>query len=674
LLTRLTFTVWLAWLGMLGLMVGLLVGFVPHPHFLPMTALLAILIVAGLALIGGAGWRLIRGPNRGAALTCLLLGFAPLGFTTGHILYGLKIGQGRQITRTLPIRLLIPFGESIFDLEARFRYPVRTLGAKVVMISKPDNHEQEQVAAMDRHVRALEARLGRPMIGKVHWARGPLFGMQGKAIFGLCMGSRAGENPLDSEGLTELDRHEVAHCVITSLCNAASDPPSVLSEGWAQANCGHDPVTLARQARGHLDSRAGLSLRELTGPDWYNRHHWPAYVQGAALVNYLLRTYGPERFLTLYATCTRPSFARDCERILGISLDELDAGYRADIDRILALAGPLPQRQFERIRIGPDVDAAAWKAFLVEYLAAAEVLLAPYQQVAMIAKVASSTTNATGITETSEEEVRFACSDRFRCYRLSNANYSEALLAHPERSFEARKERPSDPWEIVADKTIDPAKSYRRITRAIEGREYVSKLAAILLAVVAEENGRVTVTKLERFSDAGRPRVRVRLEGQTRGDQNQWFAFTAVLSPADHFAAQSDVIEDRQTGTLRREYVYDRHNGLPVLRELIGARTQPNGEKRATRITVVDRRFGPVPESEFTRERLLEGSWIEKAADPEELYGEEGSFADWYAVPLIAGAVSLLIGAATGLFVRKRHAMPCDSGDDTGGKRSAAGP
>ena len=59
-LTRLTFTVWLAWLGMLGLMVGLLVGFVPHPHFLPMTALLAILIVAGLALIGGAGWRLIR--------------------------------------------------------------------------------------------------------------------------------------------------------------------------------------------------------------------------------------------------------------------------------------------------------------------------------------------------------------------------------------------------------------------------------------------------------------------------------------------------------------------------------------------------------------------------------------------------------------------------------------
>jgi hypothetical protein len=637
---------------MLGLMVGLWVGNVPHPHFLPMTALLAILIVAGLALIGGAAWRLIRGPKRAAALTCLLLGFAPLGFTTGHILYGLKIGQGRQLTRTPPIRLLIPFGESFFDLEARFRYPVRTVGAKVVMISKPDNHEQEQVAAMDRHVRALEARLGRPMIGRAHWVRGPLFGMQGKAIFGLCMGSRAGEDPLDSEGLAQVDRHEVAHCVITSLCNAASDPPSVLSEGWAEANCGHDPVTLARRARGHLDSRSGLSLRELTGRDWYNRHHWPAYVQGAVLVNYLLRTYGPERLLTLYATCTRPSFARDCERILGISLDELDAGYRADIDRILASAGPLPRRQLERILIGPDVDPAAWKAFVDEYFAATDVLLAPYQQVTMIAKRSYSTTNATGVTETSEEEVRFACSDRFRTYRLSNANYSEALLAHPERSFEARKERPSDHWEIVADKTIDPAKSYRRITRAIERREYVSKIAAILLGLFEEENDRIIVTKLERFSDEGRPRIRVRLEDLTHGDQNHWFAFTAVLSPADHFAAQSDVIEDRQTGTLRREYVYDRHNGLPVLRELIGARTQANGEKRATRITVVDRQFGPVPESEFTRERLLEGRWIEKADDPAEPYREAGSFADWYAVPIVAGAVSLLVGAATGLFSR----------------------
>ena len=385
-----------------------------------------------------------------------------------------------------------------------------------------------------------------------------------------------------------------------------------------------------------------------------------------------MRTYGPERFLTLYTTCTRPSFARDCERILGISLDELDAGYQADIDRIIAHDGTL-RRQFERIPIGPDVDPDAWKAFVDEYFAATEVLLAPYRQVTMSAKVSSSTTNATGITETSEEDVRFVRSDRFRSYRLNNANYSEAMLAHPERSFDATKERPSDPWEIAADKTIDPAKSYRRITRAIERREYVSKLAAILLALVEEEDHLIIVTKLERFSDQGRPRIRVRLEDLTHDPGNHWFALTAVLSPADHFAAQSDVIENQQTGTLRREYVYDRHNGVPVLRELIGSSTQPGGEKRATRITVIDRRFGPVPESEFAREQLLQGRWVEKAADPEEQYREAESFADWYAVPLIAGAVSLLIGAATGLFIRKRHAMPRDSAGIMGGNRSTEG-
>ena len=62
-----------------------------------MTALLATLIIAGLALIGSAGWRLIRGPRRVTALTCLLLGVAPLGLMAGHILYGLKIGQGGQL-------------------------------------------------------------------------------------------------------------------------------------------------------------------------------------------------------------------------------------------------------------------------------------------------------------------------------------------------------------------------------------------------------------------------------------------------------------------------------------------------------------------------------------------------------------------------------------------------
>ena len=94
----------------------------------PLTSLLALVIIAGLALIGGALWRIVRGPGRLEALSWLLLGSAPLWFLAGYFLYGLAVGYGRTIPMNLPIKLLAPLGESLMDLEARFRYPQRTVG------------------------------------------------------------------------------------------------------------------------------------------------------------------------------------------------------------------------------------------------------------------------------------------------------------------------------------------------------------------------------------------------------------------------------------------------------------------------------------------------------------------------------------------------------------------
>jgi hypothetical protein len=402
-------------------------------------------------------------------------------------------------------------------------------------------------------------------------------------------------------------------------------------------------------------------VHQLSGPEWYNRHHWPAYVQGAVLVDYLLRAYGPERFLTLYATCQRGTFARDCERILGVGLDDLDTAYQADIERSAAHERPWPQRQFERFRIGPDVDPAAWKAFLADYFAAIEVLLAPYRQVTMTTKFNYAKTDASGKTTTSEEDLRYARSEGFRSGRWTRADQSELILAHPARSFQAVRKRPPEPWEIAVSTKEEPTTTYRRLTRAIERRQFVTGLAAILLTMADEQRNRddwskVMVTKLEYFKDGGNPRVRVRLEDQTQGESVPWRAFTAVLSPADHFAVQSDVIELGQKATLNGEYSYDRYGGLPVLRESKSSTTGPDGASGVTKITVVDRRFGPIPESEFTRERLLEGPWIDKAVDPEEIYREPETFADWYGVALVAGAVSLVAGAATGLFQKTRGA------------------
>src|SRR5262249_38671226 len=143
---------------------------------------------------------------------------------------------------------------------------------------------------------------------------------------------------------------------------------------------GTDPAELAARAWDRRQQGVDLTLRELTGPVWYNRHEWPVYVQGAPLVNTLLERFGPERFLELYTTCRPATFDADCRRILGVGLDELDAAYWADLERQVGHAGGLAGR-LRHLKLDPAVTATAWQAFLDGYLPEAERLLAPYEEV-----------------------------------------------------------------------------------------------------------------------------------------------------------------------------------------------------------------------------------------------------------------------------------------------------
>ncbi len=255
LLPGLAVAVWVSCLAFMGLLGGMVASFAWHPHFLPATAALALVIVSGLALLVGASWRIIRGPDRRRALACLLVGVAPLWFLAGFFLYGLAVVSGRRLPINVATRLLAPLALSLLDLDARFVYPQRTAGEKVVMISAPmpEADARAQVAAMDRHVGALEARLNRKIPGRIHWVRGPMFGIGSRAIIGMCMGTRPGDESPDAEGLCTTDRHEIAHCVLTGQCAAGFDPPAVLTEGWAQANQGTDPLDQAFYVRESLN-------------------------------------------------------------------------------------------------------------------------------------------------------------------------------------------------------------------------------------------------------------------------------------------------------------------------------------------------------------------------------------------------------------------------------------
>ena len=224
--------------------------------------------------------------------------------------------------------MLIPLGESMLDLAARFAYPVRTEGERVVMISAPLADAREQVAAMDRHIRALEERLGRyrHQPGALG-ARAPL-GLHGRALYGICLGSSPGENADDADGLTRVDRHEVGHVVLNQFCDTDFEPPAVLMEGWAEVASGIESNALILRAWPQWQRGQRHSLQELLGPRWYGRHEWPVYRDGAVLVDFILRRFGPARFIELYRTTSRATFASDCERILGLSVDELDQAWR----------------------------------------------------------------------------------------------------------------------------------------------------------------------------------------------------------------------------------------------------------------------------------------------------------------------------------------------------------
>jgi hypothetical protein len=664
-LPGLTFAVWIAYLAFVGLLSVMLAVRSWHPHFLPVVTMLALVMVAGLALIIGSTWRIVRGPERRRALACRLIGTAPLWFLAGYFLYGLALGSGRKVPLTPAVKMLAPLAESVMDLEARFRYPQRTAGEKVVMISEPmpEAEARAQVAAMDRHIRALEARLGRPTAGTVHWARGPLLIMDSHAIIGLCMGSRPGEAPADAEGLAGVDRHEVAHCVLTSHCTAWFDPPTVLTEGWAQANQGDDPIDQAFHLRESWARGSGLTLRQLTGPDWYDRHEWAAYTHGAALVDFLLRRFGPETFLELYATCRQATFESDCRRVLGLDLDGLDAAFRADIDRLVDGAGSHDRHWLERRPLGPGVAAASWKAFLDDYFAAAERLRAPYRHVRLTAAWSGSSAEADGRTHSETFEIHLLRSGPFASLRRRDLG-ELAYLAHPRRSILARL--PHDPpWELEPSSGRTPEQSYHRALDRIADFDVVEGEFASPLIALAREHADfgfpedLTVTALDHFEEGGRPRVRVRIVDPSAIRRGPWRTATYVLAADDLYAIQTEQTDDvgRDGGSHRSEFAYDRHEGIPVLRSVRSAGGPPGRPQGTTEWKVIERRFGPIPEEEFDPDRFLAGTRV-TVAPPDPIADDPTLLARWYWVPFPIGALSLVCGVALALGRRRTRGGP----------------
>ncbi|MFO0887745.1 MAG: hypothetical protein U0790_01220 [Isosphaeraceae bacterium] len=646
-LARLASAAWLGWLLLLALMYGMLRLEVWHPSPWIMMAPLVVLVAASLGTLVMTGRRLVSGPRRAPALAALLLGLAPAWFLAAHFLYGLEVGYGRRVELNLPLKMLVPFGEAVLDVLARVPYPQRTRGERVVMISAPmpEDAARRQVAAMDRHISAAEGRLG--VIGgrRAYWVRGPLLGLQGKAIRAFCLGSPAGETPANPDELVPVDRHEVAHVVIGQFGTADSEPPALLVEGWAEANSGSNPEALVFRAEYQRSLGRGESLSDLVGPAWYGRHEWPVYFHGAVLVNHLLDRFGPGRFLELYTTCRRASFAEDCRRILGVSLDELDRTYlgterpdgRPADHRPLWLAA---------MPLGPGVDPAAWRRFVAEYVAAAEKLEAPYEHVRLTAEqVHHGPAGKNPVTW----QYAVKRNGPLIAYRRTIPGRGEtALLARPGQSFGA--DRPVDEsWVAQARGGMSPEQRERSVAQRIREDQPVPQVMLPLfgladIATLLVDPLGVRVARLERSRDGDGPFVRLELE-ETRPQALQFRRMSLRLDGSD-FRVLHREWESSKGYHWEEDVTYDSRDGAAVPRTTRSRGTWEDGTPARSELTVTECRFEEVPESEFTAEALLDGEPLRTVPDEEAPASETPGIAGWYRLPLVAGFVSLVAGGA----------------------------
>jgi len=245
-------------------------------------------------------------------------------------------------------------------------------------------------------------------------------------------------------------------------------------EGWAQANQGTPAEDLADTAWNDREKGLSLTLRQLVAPDWYWYSGPATYIQGAPLVNYLLRVYGPERFLKLYTTCQQATFESDLRASLGVGLDELDAAYWADIERIVR-TGPPARRWLKGLKLAPGIDPAAWEAFLADYFAAAARLVAPFDHVRLTATFRETEIKG-GRDDPDVYEHRLTLLRSGPFARVWNRlrhrfNDSEgAILAHPDHSLRVFRNLIPEigPWTIVEDARATSLQAYRQALDRVE--------------------------------------------------------------------------------------------------------------------------------------------------------------------------------------------------------------
>jgi hypothetical protein len=462
-LARIALTAWLAWLLTLGAMAYLSYARILHASFLYMAIPLVVQLICTVAVLCGGIWRIIRGPRRWNAVAWMLFGALPTLWMGSYLEYLLNFGAGRVHQPNLLIYWAEAASSLIGEPYVRVCYPYRYEGERFVMWSDSPKCDEKQMAAMDAHILAMEKSLGRRSDYKAYWVRGPVWGIGGKYVFGWALGSPSSMPSDGTDGLNYIDRHEVAHFAIDQLRPYGDhlEVPMLLIEGWAEFHSGQRSESCRERAWAAQREGELFSLRVLTSLEWFHVSAGPIYWQGSVIVDYLLRRFGHEKFLELCSTCREATFADDVQRVLGLSLDELDKAYQQD----LAEQDSPDKRFLLSAKLGDGVDRDQWRRFVEDYCAGAERLRAQFSQssVTLVRKINFTDKNRREKT-TDLDRIEYYNDNKKQARIWYFPEHTDAMVVTPEASFGLIKDKADRPWRISRYTARDRLRDFEAIT------------------------------------------------------------------------------------------------------------------------------------------------------------------------------------------------------------------
>jgi hypothetical protein len=432
-----------------------------HPTAWPFAIMLMVLIGGPLILaIRACGSLIFRGTWR-LRWGTFLTGSVPLSLIAAQVILVYMNSLKRYIDLSPTTLVILPVASVAADLEANVRYPVHTTGERVVMHHDGMPDAEEIVREADQHVAKLERLLGQPGRAKIHWVLGSCLGRRNCSFgaFAIC-------EPHTTKGLSQLDRHELAHATINQFLESTSRPSMLLTEGWAEAQAASDVADVHETAR--RERGVAPTIAKLTGPSWARIDVGPVYMQGGSFVAYLLEEFGGPKFLELYATSRPESFDADCRRVLESGIDEIEARY------LQAQPKPAPGARLTKLlsslKTAPEVDQAAWIQFAGELAREIDQL-----QLSGDYEIRVESTTRVRQPDGSEQN---PSTNRFRIAKAGSRKLFVAdnivMVGNGESSFELRRGQATQRWNNVSSDSIAPVLTQYSIASQLTAVSYVS--------------------------------------------------------------------------------------------------------------------------------------------------------------------------------------------------------